>query len=369
MDSNISVSGNLTVDQNETTMESSDETEDEPLKVGDKICVEGLVMDFFCIERGTLFDNPSVRTLEDPMRHSVHCLVDVRQCVGSPYEILLDPLPGESLFARGWRLDDATKSLVIDLAQSVGECSTCNPTVSDPIVRGLRVAINVTVLDLGSTDSPPTISGSDVRMSSVGGNECGNSIPGTSTNAAGQYAQQARPPIYITGSGSNLQRKYNAHASLMLIAWGWLLPTGAVFARLFKHRPSWYHIHMSLQVCGLALALVGWIIALRNFSVFEMGMVENTYRHGVLGSATMTLGLLQPLNAVLRPHAPSTFGETKTKARVVWETLHKTTGYVVLILSVVTIGYGTVIRSKAVSDCVWVGCRPLWHCDSYFFAT
>ncbi len=33
------------------------------LQVGDKICVVGYIMDYFCIQRGTLFDNRSVETL------------------------------------------------------------------------------------------------------------------------------------------------------------------------------------------------------------------------------------------------------------------------------------------------------------------
>jgi hypothetical protein len=36
---------------------------------------EGYVMDYFCINRGTLFDNPDVITLENPGVHSVHWYV------------------------------------------------------------------------------------------------------------------------------------------------------------------------------------------------------------------------------------------------------------------------------------------------------
>lgn len=43
------------------------------LSVGDTGCVEGFVMDRFCIDRTTLLDNPSVVTLslEGPMVHTV----------------------------------------------------------------------------------------------------------------------------------------------------------------------------------------------------------------------------------------------------------------------------------------------------------
>jgi hypothetical protein len=34
--------------------------------------VEGFIMDTICIDLGTLLDNPSVRTLENPGVHSFH---------------------------------------------------------------------------------------------------------------------------------------------------------------------------------------------------------------------------------------------------------------------------------------------------------
>ena len=35
------------------------------------VCIVGYVMDTFCIERGTLLDNPSVETLRNPELHSM----------------------------------------------------------------------------------------------------------------------------------------------------------------------------------------------------------------------------------------------------------------------------------------------------------
>jgi hypothetical protein len=34
-------------------------------------------MDYYCIDRGTLLDNPSVTTLEGPDQHSVHWYVNI----------------------------------------------------------------------------------------------------------------------------------------------------------------------------------------------------------------------------------------------------------------------------------------------------
>mmetsp|Transcript_6148 Transcript_6148/g.12320 ORF Transcript_6148/g.12320 Transcript_6148/m.12320 type:complete len:763 (+) Transcript_6148:238-2526(+) len=132
--------------------------------VGEEVCIEGHVMDSFCIERGTLVDNSSIRTLspEGSTQHSVHCLVDVTRCVNSPYEILLPPLDGTDSgedYVRGWRLDPATKETVLALARSVGGqgCTTCDGTKE--LDRGFHISITrATVFDEGDQDRPPLVS-------------------------------------------------------------------------------------------------------------------------------------------------------------------------------------------------------------------
>lgn len=314
------------------------------LEIGDQICVEGFVMDFFCINRGTLLDKQSLRTLEYPDRHSVHCLVDVGSCNRSPYEILLDPLEGESLYARGWRLDEDTKDRVVDLARSIGSCGTCDSRAG--LVQGFRAALNATVLDLGSSTVPPLISSTEIVQSTLEENACGAKSLDANGTDTGLFSQQA-PPVRITTSGSNsLEKMYLAHGSLMLIGWGLLIPMGSLFARFLKHRPDsiWFKMHRTVQTVSLLFCIAGWIIALVNFDVFQPGnQGYNSYKHGVAGMVTMCLGLLQPLNAVLRPRAPvEGSGIVKTKFRVVWEYFHKGTGYAALLLAVLTIGYGTV---------------------------
>lgn len=317
------------------------------LEIGDQVCIEGFVMDFFCINRGTLLDKNSLRTLEYPDRHSVHCLVDVGSCNRSPYEILLDPLESESLYARGWRLDDDTKDRVVNLARSIGSCSTCASRTG--LIQGFRAALNATVLDLGSSTVPPLVTATGIVQSTLGENLCGQKSLGANGTDTGLFTPQA-PPVRITSSGSkSLNNKKLAHGSLMLIGWGLLLPLGSMLARFLKHRPDslWFKLHRVVQTVGLIVALAGWIIALKNFDVFTPGnQGYNSYKHGVAGMVTMCLGLLQPLNAVLRPHhaAPGGGGqeEAKTKRRIIWEYFHKGTGYAALLLAVVTIGYGTV---------------------------
>lgn len=126
-------------------------------QVGDEVCIEGHVMDFFCIGRGTLFDNPSIETLgsQGALVHSVHCLIDVPQCIATPFEILLPNEEGDD-FVRGWRLDDATKDAVVALAKAEGQCTDCE-NKDGAITKGFHVSLMARIVDLGTADTPPTI--------------------------------------------------------------------------------------------------------------------------------------------------------------------------------------------------------------------
>lgn len=55
----------------------------------------------------------------------------------------------------------------------------------------------------------------------------------------------------------------------------------------------------------------------------------------------MVAGWLQPINAILRPHAPDRKnGEVKTTLRLVWEIAHKALGYVTAFCAIVNIFFG-----------------------------
>ena len=77
-----------------------------------------------------------------------------------------------------------------------------------------------------------------------------------------------------------------AHGTLMMLGWGIMLPTGVISARFLKHRPNalWFKMHRGLQISGLCIALIGWIIAMARFDVFSAGPKKNTsFIHGTLG--------------------------------------------------------------------------------------
>ena len=109
----------------------------------DMQCTEGFVMDSFCINFGKLLDNQTVVTLENPEKHTVHCLVDLSICFNSGYNILLpNPKFGqdrESKFVHALTLDKTGNELVLKIARengNGGSCSTC--TGSGKISAGLR---------------------------------------------------------------------------------------------------------------------------------------------------------------------------------------------------------------------------------------
>lgn len=64
-----------------------------------------------------------------------------------------------------------------------------------------------------------------------------------------------------------------------------------------------------------------------------------SFRHGVMGVTTISLGILQAIGGILRPHLPDN-GEGKETKRIVWEILHKSSGYAIVGLAYATIYFG-----------------------------
>ena len=189
----------------------------------DTQCTEGFVMDLFCINRGTLLDAPSVVTLQDPEKHSVHCLVDVNVCVNSGYNILL-PNPkfgqgSEPKFIHALTLDKTGNDLVVKFARENGVCSTC--TGSGNIRAGLRFTYIGKVIPQGD----------DVAMFQVKSISLSPRIADPNSNDDGCPNTMKRVNIFSLlnkfESGER-QDPSIAHGSLMIISWGFFLPTVVV---------------------------------------------------------------------------------------------------------------------------------------------
>ena len=163
------------------------------LENGDQVCVEGFIMDNFCIDLGVLLDNNSVQTLRNPERHSVHCLVDVYICYSSGYAVLNDKAPGEALHTVGWALDADGTADLRELAQNHGStqgtCSTCTGKDGN-IEAGFRAGIRGVVVD--ATAVPPVIRVVSAQYVSVNDRFC--PLPTASPTAI------ANPTAAVTAS-------------------------------------------------------------------------------------------------------------------------------------------------------------------------
>ncbi|CAB9512387.1 and DOMON domain-containing protein [Seminavis robusta] len=134
------------------------------------------------------------------------------------------------------------------------------------------------------------------------------------------------------------------HGLIMMFSFGWLLPMGVLSARLMKHRPGdlWFRLHRGFQVAGLIFGIGGFAIAVRNFNVFADGSGTTSFQHGCLGATVFALVLLQPLLALLFRPGKSDDSTTNSSSgsRWWWELQHKGMGYLILLLTFVTILLG-----------------------------
>ena len=301
-----------------------------------EICHTGYVMDLYCINRGTLLDNPSVATLVGPQEHSIHCLVDPSICYNSGFALLDAAGPGVAIatpFCAAYVLDGPGNSQALALARATGDpargCTTC--TGGGTLHRGFQATV------IGMVDPtaplPRAIAVTQVLPAST---TC--AAAGVSSETLANSASLANCNGTITDVGAS-PAVY--HGSLMLLSWGFLLPLGATVARFMKHTdPLWFKLHRGLQMSGLFLAFIGFVIALANFNVFSGGASKAGIAHGSAGIVIMTIGLLQPINACLRPHKES--GATvRSPSRRAWERFHKGGGYLALLLAIPTILLGT----------------------------
>ena len=144
------------------------------------------------------------------------------------------------------------------------------------------------------------------------------------------------------------------HARLMVAAWGILVPLGIFIARYFKILPHqnwpdrldnhlWWNTHRLCQYSASLLMIVGlWLI----LTAPPLGALPGS--HAFLGWTVLALAVVQVLGGVLRgtkggPTEPAPDGSLHgdhydmTPRRLMFEYIHKTVGYLALLLSALTI--------------------------------
>lgn len=144
------------------------------------------------------------------------------------------------------------------------------------------------------------------------------------------------------------------HARCMVLAWGVLLPLGALLARFFKVTPrqdwphtldhrGWWHAHRALQWGGVLLMSLGAWLAWGH----GHGASTAARLHAWGGWALCALGWLQIAGGLLRgtkggPGEPQLRGDhyDMTPRRRAFERAHKSLGWLAVALAVAVIALG-----------------------------
>jgi len=134
------------------------------------------------------------------------------------------------------------------------------------------------------------------------------------------------------------------HLALMSVAWGGLLPFGAVAANRLRDVPgaekgAWFRLHVGIQSAGWVLQLLGFGAALW-YCQFHARHLASA--HSWLGLFITAIGVLQPVNAALRPHPT----QPKSRGRIAFEVVHKGLGWLALLTGVINILLGILTAAR-----------------------
>lgn len=118
----------------------------------------------------------------------------------------------------------------------------------------------------------------------------------------------------------------------MFIAFGVLMPLGALVARFFKDATqAWFALHRGLQVAGVVSALAGF--ALIVYSTQHGGSPHFANTHSRLGLAAVCAVVVQGVVGALRPAKSAT-------GRPAWFGLHAFLGWGTLVVAAAAIVLG-----------------------------
>ncbi|CAB9511491.1 expressed unknown protein [Seminavis robusta] len=185
---------------------------DAGVEVGSEICTYGYIMDQFCLDQDFFIDAPDLKPLVVPFNHSLHCLLDVPQCIETPFHILQDPASEGANYTDGWVAE--ANDLLLQEGRTLGSatvgCTTCTSTDGD-LKQGFRATVRGTVKSL----DPPILTVTSVDDLDAGEMGCmpdgpeaadpaASSAPGTTDAPAATTdapAATAAPSAAVSRSG------------------------------------------------------------------------------------------------------------------------------------------------------------------------
>ncbi|KAL6645025.1 hypothetical protein ACP70R_016633 [Stipagrostis hirtigluma subsp. patula] len=144
-----------------------------------------------------------------------------------------------------------------------------------------------------------------------------------------------------TGASNSRLHRRNIHGVLNAVAWGVLIPLGAMIARYLRvfesADPAWFYLHIACQCSGYILGVAGWGLGLKLGSESK----GTTYQpHRSIGIAIFCLATLQVFALLVRP-------DKKNKYRLYWNIYHHSVGYSVIVLAAINIFKGLDILKPA----------------------
>jgi len=290
----------------------------------------GILVDDYCFSLSRMgvpvLDGSNVIT--GPREHTLHCLRDPPQCRRGFFLAINRGAVGASDYGIKFKLDDASHARVLELLDSFPRGHE-----RDYARDGFYVTAE------GAHHGDGILRGASFRVCSGGEVACDgvcNVTNGTCDT-----------PLF-DGVELPLDGLVVAHASLMLLSWGFLLPLGTLWARNLRKSgkkvggvPAWFGGHRLMQSVGVALQLAGFVCIF----LFKRGG-HFSLHHEVVGLVVVLLGTMQPLNAQLRhvrlvghPGGPGPL-------RRAWEVLHKGSGYAAVLLGMFNVVLGIVHASN-----------------------
>jgi hypothetical protein len=266
--------------------------------------------------------------IKNPSEHTVHCLASPSNCRPAYYLAGKNEVTGD--YDIMFRLDEFGNERASALLEKYRVERDSNPRYRQG---------SFTVTATGVSDAPNNfLRFAQLTECNPGGSRhcdtnCSSAGNGCNVTGLSDLNLELAPPALLWG-----------HVLCMLIGWGCLLPAGVLWARNLRisekkvcGSPIWFQGHWILQSVGWLFQLIGFIF------IFALKGPVFSSPHEILGLCVVIVGSLQPVNAQLRRLScvgHPTAGKEKNTGRLLWEVLHKGSGYAAVIGGAINIVLG-----------------------------
>ncbi|CAG5091224.1 Oidioi.mRNA.OKI2018_I69.PAR.g12922.t1.cds [Oikopleura dioica] len=179
----------------------------------------------------------------------------------------------------------------------------------------------------------------------------------------GFYVDEIHKEYKIPSETKNT-KLFKSHGSLMIIAWGFFIPVGALLAAarvLFQKGGLWFHLHRAFMIIGVLLNIAGFTVIFIEKGGFVSPSYTLGYVHGIFGCMIMFYSGINVLLGLFRP-------DLESPRRKKWRRTHFIYAGLAILLSntnITTGLYMVSLKSSAIAFGVLSGVAmlfiPLFH--------